>query len=168
MMALYDAGDYDAAVKLAERLLKIAPDNADARDLLAMSLFQQQDYSRAISEFKQLEDLEPYRIKAIQYQVQAFYELRQFLDARALIDQVLEQEPAEVEPYLICTRLSLELADAIGAVSCAEDGLEKHAGQRRIALPAGACLYRGRVLPTTACSSFKPLLKTILKMPKYA
>ncbi len=125
---LYDAGDYDAAVKLAERLLKIAPDNADARDLLAMSLFRQKDYTRAIGEFHQLADIEAYRNKAIQYQVQSYFELKQFLDARALIDEVLEQEPAEVEPYLVCTRLSLELADAIGAVSCAEDGLEKHEG----------------------------------------
>lgn len=127
IVALYDAADYDAAVKLADRMLKIAPNNADVRDLLAMSLFRQKDYSRAITEFRTLEDVGPYRIKAIQYQVQAYYELEQFLEARALIDQVLEQEPAEVEPYLICTRLSLELADAIGAVSCAEDGLEKHA-----------------------------------------
>ena len=91
-----------------------------------MSLFKQQDFTRAISEFRVLEDIGPYRIKAIKYQVQAYYELEQYLDARALIDQVLEEDPAEVEPYLICTRLSLELADAIGAVSCAEDGLEKH------------------------------------------
>jgi tetratricopeptide (TPR) repeat protein len=132
IVALYQAGDYEGAVKLAERLLKIAPDNADARDLLAMSLYQLKDYSRAISEFRTLEDAEPYHVKAIQYQVQAYFELEQFLEARALIDQVLEQEPAEVEPYLICTRLSLELADAIGAVSCAEDGLEKHAGNAEL------------------------------------
>jgi tetratricopeptide (TPR) repeat protein/DNA-binding beta-propeller fold protein YncE len=126
IVARYQAGAYDEAVRLADRLLKIAPDNADARDLLAMSLFRQQDYSRAITEFRRLEEVEAYRNKAIQYEVQSFYELGQFLDARALIDQVLEQDPAEVEPYLICTRLSLELADAIGAVSCAEDGLDKH------------------------------------------
>ena len=126
LRAMYQIEKYDEAVKLADRLLKIAPDNADARDLLAMSLFHLQDYTRAISEFRQLADIKSYRIKAIQYQVQAYYELEQFLDARALIDEVLDEEPAEVEPYLICTRLSLELADAIGAVSCAEDGLEKH------------------------------------------
>ena len=126
LQSLYEAGDYAAAVKLAERLLKVAPDNADARDLLATSLFQQRDYARSISEFKPLEDVGPYRIKAIQYQVQAYYELEQYLEARTLIDEVIEQEPAEVEPYLICARLSLELADAVGAVGCAEDGLEKH------------------------------------------
>ena len=126
LKAMYQIEKYDEAIKLADRLLKIAPDNADARDLLAMSLFKQQDFTRAISEFRVLEDIGAYRIKAIQYQVQSYYELEQYLDAHALIDQVLEEDPAEVEPYLICTRLSLELADAIGAVSCAEDGLEKH------------------------------------------
>lgn len=125
--ALYEQGEFGDAVKLADRLLKIAPGNADARDLLGMSLYQLKDYTRAISEFRILADDETYRNKAIRYQVQAYFELEQYLDARALIDQVLEQDPADVEPYLICTRLSLELADAIGAVSCAEDGLDKHA-----------------------------------------
>ncbi|MCP4389416.1 MAG: tetratricopeptide repeat protein, partial [Gammaproteobacteria bacterium] len=99
----------------------------DTRDLLGMSLYQLKDYTRAISEFKSLANHESYRHKAIRYQVQAYYQLEQYLDARALIDEVLEQDPADVEPYLICTRLSLELADAIGAVTCAEDGLDKHA-----------------------------------------
>ena len=126
VLALYREGKFDEAVKLADLLLKLAPDNADARDLLAMSLFRQQDYTRAISEFRRLAEFDAYRNKAIQYQVQSLYQLGQFLDARALIEQVLEQEPADVEPYLICARLSLELADAIGAVSCAEDGLDKH------------------------------------------
>ena len=124
----YQADDFAGAVKLAERLLKIAPDNSDARDLLGMSLYQQGDYTRAISEFRLLADTESYRNKAIRYQVQAYFALEQFLDARALIDEVLEQEPDDVEPYLICTQLSLELADAIGAVTCAEDGLAKHEG----------------------------------------
>ena len=123
--ALYQSGEYAGAVKLADRLIKIAPDNADARDLLAMSLFHTQDYTRAIAEFKQLAEVEAYRNKAIRYQVQSYYELEQFLDARALIDEVIEGEPEDVEAYLICTRLSLELADAIGAVTCAEDGLDR-------------------------------------------
>ena len=122
---LYEAGEYAESVKLAERLVKIAPDNADARDLLAMGLFRFRDYTRAIGEFKQLAEVEAYRNKAIRYQVQSYFELEQYLDAQGLIDEVIEQGPEDVEPYLICTRLSLELADAIGAVTCAEDGLDK-------------------------------------------
>ena len=120
---LYQAGELGEAVKLAGRLLRIAPDNADARYILGMSLYQLKDYDRAIVELSQLEAIESYRNKALLYQVLAFYNLEQYLDARALIDELLEQAPTEVEPYAICTRLSLKLADAIGAVSCAEDGL---------------------------------------------
>ena len=123
---LFQAGELEETIKLANRLLKIAPDNADTRDILGMSLFQLEDYTRAISEFKYLQDVERYRNKAIRYQVQAYFELEQFLDAHALIEEVLEQSPADVEPYMICTRLSLKLADAIGAVTCAEDGLALH------------------------------------------
>ena len=120
---LYEAGEYVESMKLAERLVKIAPENADARDMLAMSLFRGEDYTRAISEFKLLTEVESYRNKAIRYQVQSYFELEQYLDAQGLIAEVIEQEPEDVEPYLICTRLSLELTDAIGAVTCAEDGL---------------------------------------------
>ena len=126
MSALYNTGDHEQVVKLAEKLLKIAPDNADARDLLGQSLFELKDYTRAISVYKQLEDNKQYRNKAINYQVQAHFELGQYLDARGLIDQVLETSPEALEPYLICTRLSLKLDDAIGAVTCAEDGLALH------------------------------------------
>jgi len=126
ILALYEAGEYAEAAKIADRLLKIAPHNADARDLLAMSLYQMQDYTRSISVFKQLENDRVYRNKAFKYQVQAYYQLEQYLEARSLIDEVLAAGPKEVEPYLICTQLSLELDDSIGAVTCAEDGLALH------------------------------------------
>jgi tetratricopeptide (TPR) repeat protein/DNA-binding beta-propeller fold protein YncE len=126
ILALYEGGQYAEAIKNSDRLLKIAPDNSDAKDLLAMSLYQLQDYSRSISVFKQLEDDQQYRNKAFKYQVQAYYQLEQYLEARSLIDEVLAAGPSEVEPYLICTQLSLELADSIGAVTCAEDGLALH------------------------------------------
>ena len=126
--SLYEAGELNEVVELADQLLRIAPDNAAARDILGMSLYQLKDYTRAITEFKQLENIESYHSKAIRYQVLALYQLEQYLDARALIDEMLEQSPADVEPYLICTRISLKLADAIGAVSCAEDGLALHQG----------------------------------------
>ncbi len=126
IQALFEAGAYNEAIKIADRLLKIAPDNADARDLLATSLYQLQDYPRSISEFKLLEQDPGYRNKAFKYQVQAYYALEQYLEARSLIDEVLAAAPKEVEPYLICTQLSLELDDSIGAVTCAEDGLALH------------------------------------------
>ncbi|MCZ6796538.1 MAG: tetratricopeptide repeat protein [Gammaproteobacteria bacterium] len=126
ILALYEAGQYAEAIQIADKLLKIAPDNSDAMDLLAMSLYQLQDYPRSISVFKQLEDDQAYRNKAFRYQVQAYYQLEQYLEARSLIDEVLAAGPKEVEPYLICTQLSLELDDSIGAVTCAEDGLALH------------------------------------------
>jgi len=124
---LYKNGDFAETVKLADKILKITPDNPDVRDLLAMSLYLLKNYTRAIGEFRQLAEVEAYRDKAIRYQIRSFEALGQYLEARALIDEVLGQEPADVEPYLTCTRLSLHLADALGAVTCAEDGLARHA-----------------------------------------
>ncbi len=124
--ALYQAGELNEAVTLADQLLRISPDNAATRDILSMSLYRLKDYTRAIAEFRQLEEIESYRNRAIRYRVLALYHLEQYLDASALINEVLAQGPADIEPYVICTRISLELADAIGAVSCAEDGLALH------------------------------------------
>ncbi|MFT5657272.1 MAG: tetratricopeptide (TPR) repeat protein/DNA-binding beta-propeller fold protein YncE [Gammaproteobacteria bacterium] len=123
---LHKAKKYADVIKPANKLLKTAPDNADAMDILASSLFHLKDYASAIGVYKQLEAFAPYKNEAIKYQVQAYFELEQYLEAQGLIDEVLETSPAEVEPYLICTQLSLKLADAIGAVTCAEDGLELH------------------------------------------
>ncbi|MCP4389543.1 MAG: 6-bladed beta-propeller, partial [Gammaproteobacteria bacterium] len=72
--ALYEKGEFAQVVKLADKLLKIAPQNTDTRDLLGMSLYQLKDYTRAISEFKSLANHESYRHKAIRYQVQAYYQ----------------------------------------------------------------------------------------------
>lgn len=126
MSAFFKAGDFQTVVRLADKLLRISPNNPDARDLLATSLFELGDYSSAINVYKQLESNQHYRDRAIKYQIQAYYQLEQFLEARALIDMVLANEPKEVEPYLVCTQLSLELGDAIGAVTCAEDGLQRN------------------------------------------
>lgn len=123
---LYREGDYSQAVRLAERLLSIAPYNADARDLLAMSLFHLGEYTRAIAEFEQLIKFESYRDKAIRYQIRSLVELEQFIEARALVEELLDLQTADIETYLVCTRLDLELSDYIGAVNCAEDGLDEY------------------------------------------
>ncbi len=126
--ASFERGAYRDAVRLADRLLRFDPDNADARELLAISLYRLEDYTRAITEFKRLESVATYHDQALRYQVQAYYELGQLLDARALADRLIDAEPADAEPYLVCARLSLDLADSIGAVGCAEEGLDLHPG----------------------------------------
>ena len=70
---LHATGEYAEAIKLADRLLMIAPGNADARDLLGESLYETEDYTRSIAEFKQLEDVEGYRNKSIRFQVQLLF-----------------------------------------------------------------------------------------------
>jgi len=158
IVSLYEAGELNEVVELADQLLRVAPDNAATRDILGMSLYQLEDYTRTISEFKQLEDIESYRNKAIRYQVLALYQLEQYLDARALIEEVLEQSPADVEPYLICTRISLKLADAIGAVSCAEDGLLLHRGNVELRYLMGRA-YIEAGLVEKGLSAYQTLVK---------
>ncbi len=129
---LYKAEQYPEVIKLAQQLLKFNPGNADVLHHLAHShLFTGQQLS-SIPLFRQLERNPDYKKLAIQQQVRAYYELEEYLEAKALVDQLLELNPDAVEPYLMCTELSIQLGDAIGAVTCAEDGLAKHTENARL------------------------------------
>ena len=129
---MYQAKRYDETIVEINKLLKVAEDNHDARNLLALSLFHTQAYRESIPVFKKLESQAKFKNDAIRYQVQAYFELEEYLDAKGLIDDVINQAPKDVQPYLICTELSIKLADAIGAVTCAEDGLSLHENHVRL------------------------------------
>ncbi|MCP3933422.1 MAG: tetratricopeptide repeat protein [Bacteroidetes bacterium] len=122
---LYKDKQFSEVISLANRLLKISPKNADALELKASSQLLTGQYHEAILSYKKLEVYPQYKNLSISQQVKAFFELEEYLEAKSLIDQVLAQQPTDIEPYLICTELSLQLNDAIGAVTCAEDGLAK-------------------------------------------
>lgn len=131
--SLFKAKKYTETVVKAEKLLKLFPKNADLLNLKAQSLFLNKEYRDAIPEFKKLTQFEKYKNVALKTQVEAYYALEEYLDAKSLIEEVLADQPKEIEPYILCTELSLVLSDAIGAVTCAEDGLtnhETHAGLR--------------------------------------
>lgn len=129
---LFKAQQYSEVIKLASQLLKINPDNADVLHNLAQSHLLSGQQLSAIPIFRRLEQYPEYKKLAIQQQVRAYYELEQYLEAKSLIDQVLALNPDEIYPYLICTELSIQLGDAIGAVTCAEDGLAKHTNNARL------------------------------------
>lgn len=126
LQALFEAKEYDSIIEKAPKLLSLYPENADLLNLYANSLFVNKNFRDAISAFQNLAKFSSYKHQALEKQVQAHYELEEFLDAKSLIDEVLAAQPTDVQPYLICTELSLVLADAIGAVTCAEDGLAQH------------------------------------------
>ncbi len=155
---LYQAKQYDKAIALAEQLLKTAPDNADTLLIKADSELSSGQQQAAISSFVQLQKYPQYKNIAIRKQVQAYFELEQYLDAKALIDQVLATQPKEADPYLICTQLSIQINDAIGAVTCAEDGLALHPQHARLRYLLGkAYLIAG--IPDSALPEFQTVIK---------
>ena len=132
LQLLHQAKQYEAVIPMAEKLLKTDPDNADILHLKAESeLFSGKQHAALIS-FRKLEKYPAYKSIAIRQQVRAYFELEQYLDAKALIEQVLAEQPKEVYPYLVCAELSIKLNDAISAVTCAEDGLYKHEQHTRL------------------------------------
>ncbi len=129
---LFKLGQYHEVIKLADRILKAEPDNADVLYHKAQSQLLSGQQQASLASFRRLEQFPGYQDLSIRQQVRAFYELEQYLDARSLIEQVLAQTPDELYPYLVCAELSIKLADAIGAVTCAEDGLARHADSARL------------------------------------
>lgn len=123
---LFKSKQYGQIIVSAEKLLKRFPKNADLQYLYARSLFLEEEYRDAIPAFNKLTQFASYKNEALKAQVEAYFKLEEYLDAKALIDEVLASKPKDVQPYLLCTEISLKLSDAIGAVTCAEDGLELH------------------------------------------
>ena len=100
---LYREEQYPEVIKLAQQLLKFNPGNADVLHHLAHSHLLSGQQVSAIPLFRQLEKHPDYRQLAIQQQVRAYYELKEYLEAKALIDKLLAQNPEAIYPYLICT-----------------------------------------------------------------
>jgi len=123
---------YTAVIAKAETLLKLSPNNTDLMYLKARSLFLNKEYRDAVSAFQPLTLIESRKKEALKTQVEALFILQEYLDAKSLIDEVLASQPKDIHPYIICTELSLRLSDAIGAVTCAEDGLDLHSDNVRL------------------------------------
>lgn len=132
LLQWYKAERFADVVALADRLLRMEQDNADLLQLKADSESRSGRHQAALASYRQLEHYADHKNHAIRQQVRVYFELEQYLDVKSLIDPVLAQQPKQVYPYLICAELSLKLSDAIGAVTCAEDGLTLNPGHVRL------------------------------------
>ena len=132
LQLLHQAKQYADVIPLAEKLLKVNADNADILHLKADSEISSGKLHTALNSFRELEKHPAYQSIAIRQQVKAYFDLEQYLEAKALIEQVLAEEPKEVYPYLVCAELSIKLSDAITAVTCAEDGLDLFSEHTRL------------------------------------
>ncbi len=126
LLRLYDAGHYAEVINLADRLLKNNSDTADILQLKAGSQLKSGLLMAAIKSYQQLENKSHYKKMALSQQVEAYYRLGQFMQSRNIIEKLLAIKPVEKETYLKCAEISLKLGDVIGAVTCAEDGLQIH------------------------------------------
>ncbi|MBL7003470.1 MAG: tetratricopeptide repeat protein [Gammaproteobacteria bacterium] len=154
---LYQAKQYDTVIKKATKLLSLFPKNADLIYLRAKSLFITKEYRDSIAAFQPLTAVAKYKHEALKTQVQAYFDLEEYLDAKALIDEVLATGTSDVQPYLICTELSLVLSDAIGAVTCAEDGLEKNVNHTKLRFLLGKA-YIAAGISDQGLSEFETIL----------
>ncbi len=126
LQKLQQAKSYQQAINLADRLLKKVAEKADILEIKANSQFLSGYLLEAISTYQQLEQFDQYKKLAINQQIKAYYQLEQYLDAKSLVDQLLQADSREAKTFEDCTDLSIRLNDAIGAVNCAEDGLIRY------------------------------------------
>lgn len=156
---LYNNKDFENAALGADKLLKKFPNNNDLKYLKAKSLFSNKNYRDAINAFQALTKVDEYKNVALKTQVEAYFILEDYLEAKSLIEEVLAAQPKDVQPYLICTELSLKLADAIGAVTCAEDGLELHSDHVKLRYLLGKS-YIEAGIPDEGLSQYETIIST--------
>lgn len=158
LQGLFNKTRYEEVIALADRLLNFSPHNADVLQLKAESELASGQHLAALASFKKLALYPAYKSLAIHQQVKAYYELKQYLEAKALIEEVLASQTGELYPYLVCTELSLLLNDAIGAVTCAEDGIAMYPQHARLRFLLGKSYILAGLL-TEGLNEYTTLIK---------
>jgi tetratricopeptide (TPR) repeat protein len=87
----------EEALKLAEELIKIAPDDVDLQQQLALYYSAQQQQDKAIPLLENLAATQPkFRMQAIQGLVPLYFQSKKEEKAMALVDDILKENPSDL------------------------------------------------------------------------
>jgi len=118
---LYENKDYPAAEKILVQLNQQQQGQAEVLKYLGQTQFELKDIDAAVSSFKALAKIPGHEKEGLKLLIKGLVAAEQYIEAKAVIDQVMEQKAAELNTYVICGDVSLKLGDAIGAVTCLEE-----------------------------------------------
>jgi len=133
----YQAEEYTDSIEILSTALSENPDQFEPTKYLGLSYLKLKKYASANEYFKLMSAHSAHKIEGLNLQIEALFENGDYSQALALVQDVIEASENDIEPYLYCGKLSLKMADPIGAVTCLEDALKIDADSPRVNLLLG-------------------------------
>lgn len=151
-MAALQSGDAGRAEGLLRAEYADRPEDPTILEWLGRALLARGDATVAAGFFKRLAAVADDRSAALRLQIEALADSGEYAAAQAAIREVIDAGEADARTYLRCGEVSLELADAIGAVDCI-DRIPDAAPERDEASFLLARAYVGLGLPDEAVAA---------------
>ncbi|HLQ26516.1 MAG TPA: tetratricopeptide repeat protein [Acidiferrobacterales bacterium] len=122
--ALYQDKKFSEATDVFARAYKEDAGHGEALEYLGRSLAEQSKTDDALRHFQDLAKIPGFEITGINLQAETLLQAKQFLVARALLNQTIAAKRTNADTYLLCGQIALQLGDAVGAVDCLENSLK--------------------------------------------
>jgi tetratricopeptide (TPR) repeat protein/sugar lactone lactonase YvrE len=116
---------YAEAAGLLAQTVEQHPQQPEALKYLGLSQLKLQRVDEAVASFRALSVIPGYEKPGMDLLVGGLLAAQQYIEAKAVLDQLIEQQAATTETYIRCGEVSLKLADPIGAVTCLEEVLKR-------------------------------------------
>ena len=123
--AHYRSKDYDKAEAVFSQSYQNDNSNGEVLKYLGLSAMELGNIEAAVGYFRELTMLPGHEVDGLNYQVKALVAIKDYVAAKAVVDRVIADNTASIDTIVYCGELSLIMGDAIGAVTCLEQALEK-------------------------------------------
>jgi tetratricopeptide (TPR) repeat protein/DNA-binding beta-propeller fold protein YncE len=122
----YQNREYEKVVETYKSFLQQQDsDQPDMFKYLGLSQLALKQTGDAIISFQTLGKIKGYEDEALNLQIKGLVAEKEYIAAKAIIDKVIEQKTADTGTYVFCGELSLKMGDAIGAITCLEEALNR-------------------------------------------
>ncbi len=121
--ALYRDLKYSEALAVFSAAFAADKNNGELLKYMGLASLELGKVEDAVAYLRELTQLPGYEVEGRNLHVRALVTVKDYVAARAVIDQVIANNTASVDTIVYCGELSLQLGDAIGAVNCLEKAL---------------------------------------------
>lgn len=123
---LYQDKQYENVVKLySEFLQQEESTQPDMLKYLGLSYLALKQTDNAVNSFQALGKIKGYEAEAQNLLIKGLVAAKDYIAAKAIIDKVIDAKTADTGTYVFCGDLSLRMGDAIGAITCLEEALNR-------------------------------------------
>jgi tetratricopeptide (TPR) repeat protein len=163
-MALHQAGDFEGACSLYERVLQINPNSFDTMNFLGLIAYERADYSGSLQWFKQAIALYPSNPHFYINTGRTLRRMSRLQDAKAVLTEVIKLDENFIEAYCECASVMCELGESEQALALLDAADEKMSDELvhdsrawteqfiQVALRRGEALRQtGRLQESLAC-----------------